>query len=67
MDHVCVSNYKPVVGNRGTGYNKIVASFKIDRIGGFIKIVVVNPLHEKLPRFVLVVCCTYYCLDAACI
>jgi hypothetical protein len=64
LNHVCISNYKPVVGTSELGYNKIVDSFRTDKIGGFARIVVVNPLHDKLPRLVLVVCCTCNCFDA---
>ena len=53
-----------MVGSGEGGYNKIVDSFKTDKIGGFSRILIVNPLHNKLPRLVLVVCCTCNCFDA---
>lgn len=65
VDHVCVSKYKPVVGSRDNGYNKIVDSFRSDKIGGFARVVMVNPLHQSLPRLVLVVNCTCNCFDAS--
>lgn len=48
-----VSSYKVVVGDGELGYNKIVDAFRNDKIGGFVRVVMVSPLHEKLPRLVL--------------
>jgi hypothetical protein len=47
--HVCVTNYKPVVGLGEAGYNKVVNAFQYDKVGGYARVVMVNPLHEKLP------------------
>lgn len=63
-DHICIPNYKPQVGSSEMGYNKVLDSFKLDKIGGFARVLVVNPLHEKLPRLVLVACCTCGCFDS---
>ena len=63
-DHVCMSKYKPKVGTGEEGYAKIVDCFRSDRIGGFARVIMVNPLHEKLPRLVLQVNCTCNCFDA---
>jgi len=46
------------------GYNKMVESFALDKVGGFARVIVVNPLHEKLPRLVLVAYCTCGCFDS---
>jgi len=59
-----VSGFKEVVGNGEAGYNNIVDAFRTDKIGGFARVLVVNPLHEKLPRLVLVVTCTCNCFDS---
>jgi hypothetical protein len=64
QNHICISSYKPVVEFGEAGYNTIVDSFRTDKIGGFARIIVVNPLHEKLPRLMLVVCCTCNCFDS---
>ena len=64
-NHKCITNYKPVVGVGEVGYNKVVDSFKQNKVGGFARVIVVNPLHEKLPRLVLVACCTCGCFDAS--
>jgi hypothetical protein len=59
-----VSSYKVVVGDGELGYNKIVDAFRNDKIGGFARVVMVSPLHEKLPRLVLCVCCSCNCFDS---
>jgi hypothetical protein len=63
-DHSCISNYKPVVGIGDEGYNMIVDSFKLDKMGTFARVIVVNPLHVKLPRLVLSLSCTCNCFDS---
>ena len=63
-NHVCIPCYKPVVGVGDSGYNKMVDSFKSDKVGGFARVIMVNPLHEKLPRLVLVACCTCGCFNS---
>jgi hypothetical protein len=64
-NHVCITTYKPVCGVGEDGYNKIVESFRDDQVGSFARVIIVNPLHDKLPRLVLVVCCTCNCFDSA--
>ena len=61
---MCDSNYKQVVGSGEEGYNKIVDSFCTNRVGAFARVVMVNPLHQSLPRLVLVVMCTCNYFDA---
>ena len=46
------------------GNNKLVESFKLDKVGGFARMIVMNPLHEKLPQLVLVAICTCGCFDS---
>jgi len=64
-NHVCITTYKPICGVGEDGYNKIVESFRDDQVGSFARVIIVNPLHDKLPRLVLVVCCTCNCFDSA--
>jgi hypothetical protein len=61
---VCLSTFKPVVDTGQMGYKNIVDAFQNYIIGSFVRVIVVNPLHEKLPRLVLVVSCTCNCFDA---
>ena len=64
-NHVCQSRFKLVVGIDEDGYNVIVDAFRNNKLSGFARIVVVNPLNESLPRLVLVVCTAYNCFDAS--
>ena len=63
-DHICIPHYKPTVRVSDIGYNKMVDSFRLDKVGGFARVIVVNSLHEKLPRLVLVACCTCGSFDS---
>jgi hypothetical protein len=47
-----------VVGVGDEGYNMIVDSFRSDKMDTFARVIVVNPLHVKLPRLVLSLSCT---------
>ena len=50
----CITDYKPTVGVGEVGYNKMLGSFQLDKVGGFARVIVVNPLHEKMPHLVMV-------------
>ena len=63
--HTCIADYKPKVGDGHEGYNKLMESFKLNKVGGFARVIVVNPLHEKLPRLVLAARCTCGSFDSA--
>jgi hypothetical protein len=63
-DHVCVSNYKVIIDSGKLGYNKVVDAFQTNKVGGFAKVVMVNPLHDKVPCLVLAVCCACDCFDS---
>ena len=52
------------MGTGEEGYNKILESFCSNKVEGFARIVMVSPLHEKLPRLVLCVLCTCNCFDS---
>jgi hypothetical protein len=63
-NHHCVTNFKPVVGIGYSGYNNILEAFSSYRIAGFARVIIVNPLHEKLPKLTLAVYCTCNCFDS---
>ena len=63
-NHICVTNYKSTIGFGEAGYNKVLESFRFDKVRGFARVIVVNLLHGELPRLVLVVCCTCNCFDS---
>lgn len=57
-DHIFAFGFKHVVGIGEACYNKILESFQANKLGNFAKVVEVNLPHKRLPRLVLVVCCT---------
>ena len=63
-NHKCITDYKPTIGVGEDGYNKLVDAFRKDKVGGFVRVIVINPLHVKLPHLVLVVCCTCSCFTS---
>jgi hypothetical protein len=63
--HKCEPQFKLVVGVGEQGYNNILDAFGTFTIVGFVRFIIVSPLHDKLPRLTLVVCCTCNCFDAA--
>jgi hypothetical protein len=52
-----VTNFNLVIGIGEDGYNNVLEAFTNKKIASFARIMIVNLLHEKLPRLVLVVCC----------
>lgn len=64
-NHICISTYKPIDGSGENGYNKVIDSFASNKVGDFARVIVVNPLHNKLPMLVIVVCATCNCFDAS--
>jgi hypothetical protein len=59
------SDYKIEVGVGENVYNKIVDSFRLDKMDGFARVIVVNPLHDKLPKLMLSLSYTCNYFDAA--
>jgi hypothetical protein len=48
VDHCCVINFNLVVGIGKVEYNKILKVFTNYTIASFVKVIIVNPLHDKL-------------------
>ena len=44
-------------------YNNILESFANNWITSFARVLIVNLSHKKLPKLILVVCCTCNCFD----
>jgi hypothetical protein len=61
----CIFHFRPIIGTGEVGYNNIMEAFGNYQIAGFSRVIIVNPLHTKLPRVILVVCCTYNCFNFA--
>ena len=54
-NHICISNYIVEVGSGVTGYESIVNSFKANVRAHYARVLIVNPLHARLPRLVAVI------------
>jgi hypothetical protein len=63
-NHCCVTNFSPIIGIREVEYNNVIEAFINNKIASFARVMIVNPLHEKLPRLVFIVCCTCNCFNA---
>ena len=64
-EHTCCPGFYVVVGNNEAGYGNIVDSFRDCRIGSFARVIMVNPLHSKLPRLIIACCTTCNCFTAS--
>lgn len=66
IDHKCVSNFIPMIGVGEEEYNyKLIDAFWFGKLGWFARVIIINPLHEKLPRLMFVVTCTCNCFDSS--
>ena len=54
-EHKCQSNFLVTVGEGTAGYEIITDAFKNCVIGHYARVIIANPLHEKLPHLVVVV------------
>ncbi|KAL2609554.1 hypothetical protein R1flu_028127 [Riccia fluitans] len=52
-NHVCKMGLEVEVGSGESSYSKIVESFEQKIQGSYARVVIVNPLHEKLPRLIV--------------
>jgi hypothetical protein len=62
--HECIVDFKPPVGEDEVGYDTIVDAFHNFKTGSFARVIMVNPLHAKLPRLVFAISCTCNCFDS---
>ncbi len=51
-------NFNHVIGIGKVGYNNVLEAFTNNKIVSFAIVMIVNLLHEKLLRLVIVLCCT---------
>lgn len=63
-NQVYLSSFKSTVRSDIEGYNNIVDLSCSNRVNGFISIIIMNLIHEKLPCLVILVCCTYHSFDS---
>lgn len=64
-DYACVSNYKIVLGMRGSTYNNIADAFRTNFVEILAEIIMINPLYSNLLQLVLIIICTCNYLDAS--
>lgn len=51
-DHVCFQDFNIVIGNDIDSYEKMRLAFEHYTVGKFARAILINPLHEHLPRLV---------------
>ena len=64
VDHACDTAFKCVIGSNSRNYGMIMQAFSTHRKTSIVRVIILNPLHDKLPRLVLVVTCTCNCFNA---
>jgi hypothetical protein len=61
--HTCVSQFTFRVSQGQEGFENILKAFRSYQKRSFARVIMVNPLHDLLPRLVLAVSCTCNCFD----
>ena len=49
-DHQCLDNFSVEIGEGVDGYRKIVSAFEDCHIGSYARAILLNPLHQDLPK-----------------
>ena len=62
-DHVCLSNFHIIIGDDDESYAKMINAFKSYRKGNYARVVLLNPLHRRLPRLVICLVATCNCFS----
>jgi hypothetical protein len=52
--HRCIDDYAPIVGNDDGALIRLLDHFSDDKRGCYLRVLMVNPLHERLPSLPLV-------------
>lgn len=63
-EHQCQSHFLVTIGEGVSDYDIITYYFKNNAIGHYASIIIANPLHEKIPRLVVVAHPTWNRFDA---
>ena len=63
--HRCVDNFVVRVGVGEEGYNNMVKAYQQNKRACYIRIIMINPLHEKVPSVIVMVQATCNCFTAA--
>ncbi len=62
-NHCCVINFNHVIEIGEVGCNNVLETFTNNKIVSFAIVMIVNLLHEKLLKLVIVLCCTCNCFN----
>lgn len=60
----CPDHYVLSVGDEDDAYDQLVANMNNSKIANYARVIMINPLHEKLPRIVLHIQATCNCLSS---
>ena len=52
-DHVCDPTFVHNVGSDDNAYARLVDAFNQNRVAGFARVIMLNPIHKDLPPFVI--------------
>ena len=53
LHHKCDPDFVHIIGNDDNSYDELLAAFRNNRMAGFARIVMVNPIHYDLPPMVV--------------
>ena len=51
--HECLLDKRIVIGDDEHSYDRLVKAFQENQVGGYARVILLNPLHPNLPRVVL--------------
>ena len=63
-NHKCSNTYLIRIGDGENAYKNLIEAMKRSRIASYARVLMINPLHERLPRSVLHLQPTYNCFTA---
>ena len=52
-EHKCRSAFILMVGNDSEAYERLMDTFKSNKAATYARVIMINPIHEDLPPFVL--------------
>jgi hypothetical protein len=52
-NHVCDPSFVHVVGDDDQAYERLVQAYRDNKIAGFARVIMINPLHQKIPPLVV--------------
>jgi hypothetical protein len=64
-NHICGARFEVVVNSDEERYNKIADNFQICKIGSFVHVIMVNPLHVSLSQLAIACISTCNCFNVS--